>query len=79
MARTAAIQGQAPDPTAINLTRILDHLERALLSPDGDPQLRRSSFERTKVGTVCRQPFTPSPGLNPHNWDHCSHVGGFRI
>ncbi|KAK7704564.1 hypothetical protein SLS57_010442 [Botryosphaeria dothidea] len=50
MARTEALPAHQPDPTLISLTRLLDRLQRALLSPDADPKLRTSSFERTKVG-----------------------------
>lgn len=52
MARTEALPAHQPDPTLISLTRLLDRLQRALLSPDADPKLRTSSFERTKVGAV---------------------------
>ncbi|OCL01063.1 uncharacterized protein K441DRAFT_600179 [Cenococcum geophilum 1.58] len=38
------------DTTAISLTRLLSRLEHTLLSPEADPNLRKSSYERTKVG-----------------------------
>ncbi|KAI9687682.1 MAG: hypothetical protein M1820_010388 [Bogoriella megaspora] len=41
---------QAPDPTAINLTRLLSRLEQTLLSPDAEEHFGRSSYERTRVG-----------------------------
>jgi hypothetical protein len=47
--RTATHQ---PDTTAISLTRLLSRLEHTLLSPETDPKLRKSSYERTKVGAV---------------------------
>ena len=47
--RTATHQ---PDTTAISLTRLLSRLEHTLLSPEADPHLRKSSYERTKVGAV---------------------------
>jgi hypothetical protein len=47
--RTATHQ---PDTTAISLTRLLSRLEHTLLSPETDPNLRKSSYERTKVGAV---------------------------
>ncbi|KAH7386107.1 hypothetical protein BKA66DRAFT_415444 [Pyrenochaeta sp. MPI-SDFR-AT-0127] len=37
-----------PDPTSINLNRLLSRLERIVLE-DPAPQLRKSSFERTRV------------------------------
>jgi len=51
MARIDAIESR-PDPTAINLSRILTRLERTVLSPESHQDLR-SSYERTKVGAVC--------------------------
>ncbi|GME48381.1 hypothetical protein GTA08_BOTSDO01724 [Neofusicoccum parvum] len=50
MARTQALPAHQPDPTQISLTRLLDRLQRALLSSQADPKLRSSSLERTKVG-----------------------------
>ncbi|KAK7509731.1 hypothetical protein IWZ03DRAFT_87267 [Phyllosticta citriasiana] len=51
MARTQALPAHQPDTTAISLARLLDRLERSLLSADAaDPQLRSSSHARTKVG-----------------------------
>ncbi|KAK8154603.1 hypothetical protein IWX90DRAFT_418515 [Phyllosticta citrichinensis] len=50
MARTQALPAHQPDATAISLARLLDRLERSLLSADADPQLRSSSHARTKVG-----------------------------
>ncbi|KAL1637709.1 hypothetical protein SLS58_009135 [Diplodia intermedia] len=50
MARTQPLPAHQPDPTQISLTRLLDRLQTALLSPHADPKLRTSSFERTKVG-----------------------------
>ncbi|KAF2758321.1 hypothetical protein EJ05DRAFT_475652 [Pseudovirgaria hyperparasitica] len=47
---TAGAPPGAPDTTSINLERILSRLERTLLSSNSDPKLRRSGFERTKVG-----------------------------
>ena len=47
--RTATHQ---QDTTAISLTRLLSRLENTLLSPEADPSLRKSSYERTKVGAV---------------------------
>ncbi|KAL1387649.1 hypothetical protein HDK64DRAFT_118372 [Phyllosticta capitalensis] len=50
MARTQSLPAHQPDATAISLARLLDRLDRSLLSPDADPQLRTSSHARTKVG-----------------------------
>lgn len=52
MARTQSLPAHQPDATAISLARLLDRLDRSLLSPDADPQLRTSSHARTKVGAV---------------------------
>jgi hypothetical protein len=52
MARTSAIEAHASDPSEINLSRLLSHLEHVLLSPDADPELLRSSYERNKVSAV---------------------------
>jgi len=41
---------QSPDTTAISLHRILSRLEHTLLSPESDSNLRKSSYDRTKVG-----------------------------
>lgn len=40
-----------PDPTPINLNRLLSRLERAVLEAPS-PQLRSSSYERARVGAV---------------------------
>ncbi|OCK84118.1 hypothetical protein K432DRAFT_389782 [Lepidopterella palustris CBS 459.81] len=39
-----------PDTASISLTRLLSRLEHTLLSSDASPRLRKSSYERTKVG-----------------------------
>jgi hypothetical protein len=43
-----------PDPTAINLTRMLARLHGIIITPDSDTEarLRASSLERERVGTV---------------------------
>ncbi|TID27883.1 hypothetical protein E2P81_ATG00637 [Venturia nashicola] len=48
MARIDAIESR-PDPTQINLSRILTRLERTVLSPESNQDLK-SSYERAKVG-----------------------------
>ncbi|KAF2435253.1 hypothetical protein EJ08DRAFT_675638 [Tothia fuscella] len=50
MAKIASLNSQVTDPSEINLTRILSHLENVLLSPDSDSKLLASSFERNRVG-----------------------------
>lgn len=54
MARLSTVNSPAPDPTAINLTRMIARLQRILISPDQDAEskLRSSSLERDKVGTA---------------------------
>lgn len=42
-----------PDPTAINLGRLLSRLERTVLV-DPSPQLRKSPYERARVSAVSR-------------------------
>ncbi|KAK4971203.1 hypothetical protein LTR28_013482 [Elasticomyces elasticus] len=49
MSRGSSTNGSATDSIAINLTRLLSRLERSVLSPDGDPELRTSVYERRKV------------------------------
>ncbi|KAK4993479.1 hypothetical protein LTR50_000409 [Elasticomyces elasticus] len=49
MSRGSSTNGLATDSIAINLTRLLSRLERSVLSPDGDPELRTSVYERRKV------------------------------
>ncbi|KAH8756550.1 hypothetical protein BGZ57DRAFT_909276 [Hyaloscypha finlandica] len=53
MARLSTVNNPAPDPTAINLTRMIARLQKILISPDQDTEskLRSSSLEREKVGT----------------------------
>ncbi|KAF2278735.1 synaptobrevin [Westerdykella ornata] len=46
----ATSPSQYPDTTAINLDRILSRLEQVLLSPESSSTLRKSSFERNRVG-----------------------------
>jgi hypothetical protein len=60
MARLSTVNTPAPDPTSINLTRMIARLQRILISPDQDTEskLRSSSLEREKVGTVS-QPIPP--------------------
>lgn len=63
MSRTTSSNAQAADPAAISLTRLLNHLEESLLSPNADPSLRTSNYNRTKlssVGAITLQPFMPS-------------------
>jgi hypothetical protein len=57
MARLSTVNTPAPDPTSINLTRIIARLQRILISPDQETEskLRSSGLERDRVGTV-RQP-----------------------
>jgi len=52
MAKTSAIETHASEPSQINLSRVLSHLDRVLLSPDANPELLRSSYERNRVGAV---------------------------
>jgi hypothetical protein len=58
MARLSTVNSPAPDPTAINLTRMIARLQRILISPDQgtESKLRSSSLERDKVGTVRHTP-----------------------
>lgn len=58
MARLSTVNSPAPDPTAINLTRMIARLQRILISPDQgtESKLRNSSLERDKVGTVRHTP-----------------------
>ncbi|KAI9870702.1 MAG: hypothetical protein M1830_003904 [Pleopsidium flavum] len=53
MARSSPFGTETPDITAINLSRLLSRLEQNVLSSEADPKLRRSSYERTRVGAVC--------------------------
>ncbi|MCJ1366824.1 hypothetical protein MMC16_005954 [Acarospora aff. strigata] len=50
MARLSAVSSESPDTTAINLSSLLSRLEHSILSPEADPRLRHSSYERTRVG-----------------------------
>ncbi|KAI9812859.1 MAG: hypothetical protein M1827_004377 [Pycnora praestabilis] len=50
MAPAVVRLAQAPDPTRINLTRLLSRLQHTLISPDGDSRALRSSYERTRIG-----------------------------
>ncbi|KAI9835032.1 MAG: hypothetical protein M1819_002584 [Sarea resinae] len=52
MARGATSLREAPDPTAINLSRLLSRIDHALLSPDSwsELQLHGPKAARTKVG-----------------------------
>jgi hypothetical protein len=61
MARVSAGGAAAPDPTAINLTRLLARLQKTLLQPNTatEQRLRTSSYERSRVDAV-RFP-SPSP------------------
>ena len=54
MARLSTVNNPAPDPTAINLTRMIARLQKILISPDQDTEskLRSSSLERERVATV---------------------------
>jgi hypothetical protein len=48
------MEGSSPDNPMINLTRLLDRLEKTLLKSDvaTERRLRSSSFERSKIATV---------------------------
>ncbi|KAF2269849.1 hypothetical protein CC78DRAFT_529013 [Lojkania enalia] len=50
MATRATSPSKRPDLTQINLTRLLSRLEHIILSPEGSPTLRKSSYERARVG-----------------------------
>jgi hypothetical protein len=54
MARVSAGGANAPDPTAINLTRLLARLQKTLLQPDTatEQRLRTSSYARGRVDAV---------------------------
>jgi hypothetical protein len=54
MARVSAGGASAPDPTAINLARLLARLQKTLLQPDNatEQRLRTSSYERSRVDAV---------------------------
>lgn len=54
MARISAGGATAPDPAAINLTRLLARLQKTLLQPDTatEQRLRTSSYERSRVDAV---------------------------
>ncbi|EKD14010.1 synaptobrevin [Drepanopeziza brunnea f. sp. 'multigermtubi' MB_m1] len=50
MARLSS--ANAPDPTAVNLTRLLSRLHKTLVTPDAETERRlQTSLERDKVGT----------------------------
>ncbi|KAI9799732.1 MAG: hypothetical protein M1833_003851 [Piccolia ochrophora] len=52
MARLSGVASPPSDPTLTNLTRLLSRLEGNILtpSPDQDARLRKSTFERNRVG-----------------------------
>ncbi|KAL2353632.1 hypothetical protein BJ546DRAFT_880657 [Cryomyces antarcticus] len=50
MSKRSVSGPKTTDPTQINLTRLLSRLEHSVLSADADPQLRKFSYERAKVG-----------------------------
>ena len=54
MARLSSVTGPVgPDPTSINLSRMLSRLQHILINSDGtETKLRSSSYEREKVGIV---------------------------
>lgn len=51
---TAIAPSQSPDPTSINLTRLIARLQQTLNSPDSNAEakLRSSSIERERAGNV---------------------------
>ena len=54
MARLSTTGARAPDPTSLNLTRLISRLQNTLLDPDAETshRLRASGFDRRKVGAV---------------------------
>jgi hypothetical protein len=56
MVRQSGGGAPTPDTTAIDLTRMLDRLQKTLVTPDSatETKLRASSYEREKVGVVGR-------------------------
>ncbi len=52
MARALSARAVGPDPTYVNLCRLLSRLDDRLLSPDNAPNLAHSSYERSKTSTV---------------------------
>ena len=58
MARVDVLNVQSTDIASINLERLLERLEHKILSPEADPRLLHSSYERAKASAVC--PFFPT-------------------
>lgn len=53
MARIWDSVSQNPDTTAISLARLVSRLEQKVLSPENEPTLVRSEYERAKANAVC--------------------------
>lgn len=52
MSPATNIDPHSPEITAIDLARVLDRLERKILSTPFEPRLLYSSYERTKTAAV---------------------------
>lgn len=52
MARVSSLNIDPRTAAAIDLGRVLERLEKKILSADADPRLLHSSFERTKTAAV---------------------------
>lgn len=52
MSRISSLNINARDVAAIDLGRVLERLEKMILSQDADPRLLHSSLERTKAAAV---------------------------
>jgi hypothetical protein len=52
MARGLLANVNPQDVAAIDLRRVLSRLEHKVLSPDADPRLLHSSYERTQTAAV---------------------------
>lgn len=52
MSRTSSLNVNPRDVAAIDLGRVLERLEKRILSADVDPRLLHNSYERTKTAAV---------------------------
>jgi hypothetical protein len=75
MARLSVGGANAPDPTAINLTRLLARLQKTLLQPDTatEQRLRGSSYERSRVDAV-KLPITSSRNVQMANKEYLCRI-----
>lgn len=65
MARLSTVNTPAPlpDPTSINLSRMIERLQQTIINPDSttEARLRASSLERGRVGYVRHHYFSAAP------------------